>query len=130
MAIIHGRNLIVKWDGTAIAGARSCELNVQSDTIEVSSPTQGLWRDYIAGRKGWTVTCGQLVTEVENNIDMVGERVTLRFGKRDDTDYVEGYAIVTSWKATGNIGSLTQGSFSFQGCGPLTGVNPEQQNTQ
>lgn len=120
MGIIHGRNLIVKWNGTAIAGARSCELNVQSDKIEVSSPNQGVWRDYIAGRKGWTVTCGQLVTEVENNIDMVGERVTLRFGTRDNNDYVEGEALVESWKATGSIPNLAQGSFSFQGCGPLT----------
>ena len=126
MAIIHGRNLIVRWkrDGesiaTAIAGARSCEVNVQTDTIEVSSPTQGQWRDYIAGRKSWTVTCGQLVMEIEENINMVGQKVMLRFGERNSTDNMDGDAIVTSWKATGNIGSLTQGSFSFQGCGPLT----------
>jgi len=120
MAIIHGRNLIVKWNGTAIAGSRSCEVDVQCEAIEVSSPTQGVWSDSIAGKKRWTATCGQLVTEVENNIDMVGERVTLRFGTRDNSDYVEGEALVMSWKATGNIGSLTQGSFSFKGCGPLT----------
>ena len=124
--ILHGRNLIIKLGGVAIAGARSCEFNVQSDSIEKSSSTQGQFKEYIGGRLGWTCTCGHLVSEISGSASLVGRTVVLRCGSRGDTDYIEGRALVTSWKATGTVGSLTQGSFSFLGTGVLSYTgNPE-----
>ena len=117
--IIHGRNLIVKLDGTAIAGARSCELNVQSEELEVSSSTQNLWREFIAGRKEWTVNCGHLVMAIESNVDMVGRKVTLSFGTRNGSEELTGSAIVKNWKVTGTLPNLSQGSFQFRGSGAL-----------
>lgn len=125
MAILHGRNLIIKVGGTAIAGARSCEFYVQSSTIEKSSATQGNWEESLPGRKRWTATCGHLVMEVGESAAQVGSVVTLRCGNRGDTDFIQGQAIVTSWKVTGTVGTLTQGSFSFLGTGQLTYGNPE-----
>jgi len=120
--IIHGRDLIVKQGGVAIAGARSCELNVSGEAIETSSPTRGRWRTYIPGRKGWSVTANHLVTAVASNAAKVGTVVTLTFGKRDSSEVMTGQAIVTGWRCTATLGNLSQGVFSFQGSGPLEGV--------
>jgi len=120
--IIHGRDLIVKLGGVAIAGARSCELNVSGEAIETSSATQGSWRTYIPGRKGWNVTANHLVTAVTSNAAKVGTVVTLTFGKRDSSEVLTGQAIVTGWRCTATLGNLSQGVFSFQGSGPLEEV--------
>ena len=37
-----------------IAAARSCEINIDGDQLEVSSPNDGAWQHFIAGRKGWS----------------------------------------------------------------------------
>lgn len=45
----------------AIAAAKSCELQVNCDDIEKSSPTSGQWREFIADRMEWAVTTNHLV---------------------------------------------------------------------
>ncbi len=45
----------------AIAAAKSCELQVSCDDIEISSPNSGQWREFIADRKEWAVTTNHLV---------------------------------------------------------------------
>ena len=117
--IIHGKNLILKVNGVAVAGARSCELTVQAEEIEVSSASQGRWREFIAGRKEWTMSCSQLVSEIENNADMVGQTVSVSFVVKGTSDYLNGVAIVTQWTCTGTIGNLSQGSFRFRGTGDI-----------
>lgn len=59
--VLHGRDLIVTANGMAIAAAKSCELQVSCDDIEISSPTSGQWREFIADRKEWAVTTNHLV---------------------------------------------------------------------
>ena len=53
--------MIVTANGVAIAAAKSCELQVSCDDIEISSPTSGQWREFIADRKEWAVTTNHLV---------------------------------------------------------------------
>ena len=202
--IIHGKNLIIKADGIAIAAAKSCELDVSADIIKTASPTDGQWQHGIAGLKSWRASCSHLVTNILDPVQMVGVGVTLtiniantglpiqyilqasptvesqspqsvdfvvwddqakRFlGCRDSQSilnrkyysvwtgseiYTEapigskfyiastgdtytltanglveekltGTAIVKEWKVTGTIGNLAQGSFQFNGSGPLS----------
>jgi hypothetical protein len=202
--ILHGRNLIIKADGVAIAAAKSCDINVHCEEIETSSPQTGTWRTAIIGRKSWSVTTNQMVTSILDPVQMVGVNVSLtiniantglpiqyilqasptvelqsatqidfvvwddqakRFlGCKDSLSilnrkyynswlgrepYTEapigskfyiastgdtytltanglveekltGQANVVAWKATGSIGNLAQGSFQFNGSGPLS----------
>lgn len=53
--------MIVTANGMAIAAAKSCELQVSCDDIEISSPNSGQWREFIADRKEWSVTTNHLV---------------------------------------------------------------------
>ena len=123
MAIIHGRNLIIKINGTAIAGARSCEINVEGEQLETASPDTGTWRTFLAGRKEWSVTCGYLIpaagTPLRSEAAMVNTSVTLTVQSDMSGDTLTGSAIVRTWRASGNIGNLAQGSFQFRGNGAL-----------
>ena len=80
---IHGRNLIIKLDGKAIAAAKSCDIQIQTDMIEVSSPTAGNYRKYIAGRTDWSVNTSHLVVSPLADLQMVGNEYDLTFMVRD-----------------------------------------------
>lgn len=59
--ILQGRNLIISADGEVIAGAKSCEINVQCDIIETASPNSGNWKQFLVGRKTWSVSTNHLI---------------------------------------------------------------------
>ena len=44
-----------------LAAAKSCDISVKADTVEVSSATDGDWRHFLAGRKDWSVTTNHLL---------------------------------------------------------------------
>ena len=123
MEVIHGRHLIIKVNGTAIAGAKSCEINVEGEQLETASPDTGTWRTFLAGRKEWSVTCGYLIpaagTPLRSEAAMVNTTVTLTMQSGMSGDTLTGSAIVRTWRASGNIGNLAQGSFQFRGNGAL-----------
>lgn len=75
--ILHGKNLIIKAGGVAIAAAKSASIKVQAKTIETSSPSDGDWEHSIVGRKSWSVSTNHLVTSIARNVAMVGTTVTL-----------------------------------------------------
>jgi hypothetical protein len=59
--MLQGRNLIIAINGSTIAAAKSCSVDVQADTIKVSSPTDGAWEHIITGRKSWQVQTSHLM---------------------------------------------------------------------
>lgn len=121
--VIHGKKLILKINGTAVAGAKSCELNVQCDEIEFASATQGKWREFLSGRKDWSVSCGHLLpatgTPLKSSAAMTGTKVTLVIETDMEDDMLTGTAIVKSWRVSGSVGTLATGAFSFRGSGAL-----------
>ena len=121
--VVHGKKLIITVGGSAIAGAKSCEINIQCDDIEVASATQGKWREFLSGRKDWSVTCGHLLpasgTPLKSSAAMVGTKVVLSIQTDMTGDTLTGSAIVKSWRASGAVGNLATGAFSFRGTGAL-----------
>ena len=77
---MNGNDLILMANGVAIAASKSCSVNTQSDEIEVSSPADGEWKTFLAGRKEWTVSCDYLVTHGSiSSVLAVGAIVSLSF---------------------------------------------------
>ena len=73
--ILQGTNLIISADGKVLAGAKSCSVDVDAETIKTSSPSDGQWEHSIAGRKSWSVSTGHLMpmtTNVADTIEAVG----------------------------------------------------------
>lgn len=59
--ILQGKNLIIAYNGEIIAGAKACTVKVDSDTQDVSSPTDGDWTHSIAGRKSWSISTSHIL---------------------------------------------------------------------
>ena len=60
-----GKDIIVVLSQNSVAVASTCirsqDIQTQADLIEVASASQQSWREYIAGRKGWSLTVTYLV---------------------------------------------------------------------
>ena len=59
--MLQGRNLIIAVNGSTIAAAKSCSVDVQADTIKVSDANDGAWEHIIVGRKSWQVQTSHLM---------------------------------------------------------------------
>lgn len=125
--ILHGRNINVKVNGTIIAKAKSCQLNVQCDITEISSATTGTWKQFLAGRKEWDIDVTTFVDVVKTGFDLVGQTVTIEFGQvsassRADltADKLSGSAIVTMYAIGGEVKGLATSQMQFKGNGALT----------
>ena len=126
--MLKGNDIIVILNGEAIAATKSDELQVGCESIPISSRTNGDWTDVIAGRKSWTLTTGFLIAnqlKFFDGIDMVGMYVILRIKHRTGTTWYEGTALCTQFRVTATRGNLVQGSFAFQGKGPLQFTEPD-----
>lgn len=131
--MVNGKNIFIlagedESSATIIAGTRSNEVRVTCDNIEVSSPTSGQWREYLAGRSSWTVSTGFLVGDASRIKDLlkVRKHYYLVFASKiEDTTTIElkGVAILTECQITATIGNLVQGSFRFVGTGPVVDPN-------
>ena len=105
-----------------IAAARSCEINIDGDQLEVSSPNDGAWQHFIAGRKGWSISVGYLLGAGTFPTEAAMVNTTVTVVVDDGTTKMQGSAIVKSWHATGTLSNLATGSFVFLGNGPLSPV--------
>ena len=123
MAVL-GNNIIVLMNGTAIAGTKSDEIQVDCETIEIASATDQAWTHFITGRKSWSLTVGWLVLANQDvrKALLVGSTVTIKIKGRGESDAngLSGSAILRTCKITATRGNLAQGSFAFVGNGPLT----------
>lgn len=106
-----------------IGCTKSHDIQRDCDTDEVSSPSSGKDKEYIDGKTGWGITVNYLVladTQVRD-ILMVSQKFKLSFCPRNDRPKgVSGFAWLKVCKITATRGNLIQGTFQFQGTGPLT----------
>lgn len=119
--ILKGREIVLtEDDDSVIAACKSCDLEIECEAIETSSPTNGKFRTFMAGQKTWHATMSYLVVALKSMVDLTGVELTLKVkNTTSDTDYLVGKAICTKCKITATTGSLVQGSFVFQGSGEL-----------
>ena len=121
---MNGNNILIYMGDSVVAATKSHEIQTESETIEISSPTNGAWRQRIAGRRSWSVNVNYLVT-AESDLSkllQVGNSYTLTIQARNHQQggtNVSGTAILTQCKQTFTRGNLCVGSFQFVGSGPL-----------
>ena len=116
--------LVLSQGGTALASTaiKSQDIQTEADVIEKASSSQQSWREYIAGRKGWSVTLSYLVLTSDKILDLlkVGQTFSVTMKKVDDnTNKVTGNAILKAVKQTASVGNLALGSWQLQGTGAL-----------
>jgi predicted secreted protein len=114
-------------NGSVIAGAKSCRINVKVGTNEVSSPTDGQWKHSIVALKSWSVSTDNLMmfestsdTPIKDAINRVGLTYTLSFVCSElSGDTLSGDAHCLTFVVVATKNALMQGSFEFEGTGPL-----------
>ena len=121
--MIHGRNLIVSIDGTAIAGAKSCKLNLSQEFITACSPTDGRVMKKIPTTYDWGVSCDCLIPSSNLTVSLsdkliAGTQVMITFTDGGSQRRF-GYAYVKSCDQSGAIGSLAACSVVFESTGAL-----------
>lgn len=122
-----GNNIIVQVQSgnnwVAVAAARTDEIQVDGEQLEIASTTQAKWREFLAGRCTWSVQTSYLVTAAANIRELlkVNTSVRLRIGGSTMAtgDYLTGNAIIKTQKLTAPIGGLANGTIVFLGNGPL-----------
>ena len=117
-----GKSIIVcdESDNAIVGMAKSCELNIDADIIETTSPTTGDWIERRAGRKSWQVSVSYLVGDFTDQPRMVGETYTLHIkDAADGALEMTGTAICALCKITATNGNLATGSIRFDGVGAL-----------
>ena len=95
----RGRDVQLYLDGKVVALATSCELSVQRDFIEFTSPLTGKAKRNRPGRYGWTVSFESLFSEAGEDTEILrnlieGKRlyVTMQVSGRNEP--ISGYAYV------------------------------------
>ena len=115
--------IILSQNGTALASTRirSNEVQTLADAIEKASATEQEWKEFVAGRKEWSVTVGYLVMATSQVSDLLyaGQMFDITI-KSGSTNCLTGRALMTAVKQTATIGNLAQGSFSLKGSGALS----------
>lgn len=126
----NGNDIIIMKDSTAIGAVKSNDISTKADTIEVSSPTNGQWRDYIIGRKDWSFSVSYLVLTDADMLELlsVGTVYTIKIGGRNASaaNRLTGSAILNTCKITATRGNLAQGTFQFQGSGALVADSEQE----
>lgn len=122
---MNGRDILIilSQGGTAVASTyvKSHDIQSSADTIEKASPTQQSWREYIAGRKDWSIQMSYLLLAASRLRDplLAGQVFDVTIKDRANTYSLTGEAILTTCKQTYTVGNLANGSFTLKGNGPL-----------
>jgi hypothetical protein len=122
--MIHGRDLILSINGTPIAASTTCDLSIDTDFIEVCSPTGGAWKEYIPTQHGWDVSAGCLMANMEHFDQLLTmqknkQRLELSFYDQGLQVFYKGDAYIKKLSTTGTLGNLAKMSVAFQACGEL-----------
>ena len=118
----NGNNVLIYVDGSLVAGTRSDEVQSGCDVIEIANPSSGDWKQFIVGRKEWSISQSWLLPAASDlgRLLQVGTTVTIRILGRGADKGLTGTAIVKTCKITNTRGNISNGSFAFQGTGALT----------
>lgn len=125
---INGTSLLVYAAGNAIAYSKSCTLNRNAATIDVTSKASAGDTDILPGLKDWSIDVDGLVALDSNyNAEYLDglitgrTRVMLKFSTNTSADgYWHGYAYVTSLSITAPMEDAITFSASFAGDNALT----------
>lgn len=126
MALNGNKIFIALGSGTTpIAATKSNEVQTLCETIEKSSTTSRIWKEFLTGRKEWSFSVDWLLlynSDVQNLLN-IGSSYTVKIcsrGTYSNTAQLTGTAICTQCTIRATRGNLCQGKFTFKGTGALT----------
>lgn len=120
--MLNGKDLIIECDGKPLAAAKSCSIEINAATIQVSDIVHGGWEHYRAGRKSWKISTGHLVARygiLQLGYDDTNSEVSMSYSYLSTpTPAVNPITHEYLWlieRTTGNI--ITSDSYDFSSDG-------------
>lgn len=124
--MILGKNLIMTMGSISqgLASSKSCKLEISTDFIEVCSPTEGSWKEYLPTVKGWSASVDCLVARMSDHRTLLqlqdsNTRLACCFYDTDLQEFYKGYVYIKNLNITGSVGGLVTMSVSLQPTGKL-----------
>lgn len=126
--INNGTLVALYIGGTKVSHSTNCSLEINNETIDVSTKDSGGWRDILAGMRSWSMSGDFFQAEdgtlnFEDAFDDVNGRtsVTARISTAVTGDvYYEGTAYVTSISMSGGVEDAHVYSMSLEGTAALS----------
>ena len=120
-----GKDLVLKnaSNGTILYAAKSIEITIDCEMVEVAPQNGSGWREYIAGWKKWSFQVGTLASssQISNAPSMIGATYYAKFTTSDGrSEFLGGDCVCTQAKITDTKGQIAKGTFVFQGKGVLS----------
>ena len=113
----------------------SCGIDISADTIDTSNKMSGIWKEYLTGQLGYTVSSESMLSLKSGHMSFVSlkelmkKRTPIPFviAKTEETEgdfpkgeeYVKGNAIITALSMKADNGAICTSSVTLQGTGPL-----------
>lgn len=123
--MVHGENLILSLNGIIVATSKTCEIEFSQELIEAASPVCGADREYVPGKRGWTISAEGLC-QTMNYVGSLQAGIftpyTVQFYDTDSQIYRKGKCYITSLHVSGSIGKIVTYSVSLQGSGAFSGT--------
>lgn len=120
--MLNGKDLIIECDGKPLAAAKSCSIEINAATIQVSDIVHGGWEHYRAGRKSWKISTGHLVARygiLQLGYDSTNSQVSMSYSYlATPTPTVNPTTYEYLWmieRTTGNIISFDRYDFNEEG---------------
>lgn len=130
--MILGKNLIltVGDENRGLAASKSCDLSIDTDFIEVCSPVDGSWKDYLPTINSWSASVDMLVASLSDHKALLKkqdnkEKLMCCFFDTDLQEFYKGYCYIKGLRIKGTIGGLATMGVTLQPTGKLDWADEE-----
>lgn len=128
MAKINGTSILLYSGANLIAASKNHTLNLESDTMDVTTKDSAGWKEILPALKSWSIDCDGLVSfsdtyNLEYFVDAIANRtllsVKLQTGTAGNERFL-GDVYVTSASLEAPMEDATSFSVSMEGTGALS----------
>lgn len=124
--MILGKNLIltVGDESRGLAASKSCDLSIDTDFIEVCSPVNGSWKEYLPTINSWSASIDTLVATLsDHKILMIKQKnkemLMCCFFDAKLEEFYKGNCYISGLRIKGTTGSLATMSVNIKPTGEL-----------
>lgn len=124
--MILGKNLIMTLgdNNRGLAASKSCNLSIDTDFIEVCSPVEGSWKEYLPTIKSWSASIDTLVASLSDHKALLqkqdnNEMLFCCFFDNDFHEFYKGNCYIKNIDLKASVGGLATMSVGIQPTGKL-----------
>lgn len=131
--MILGKNIIMTLGDTTrgIAVSKSCHLSINTEFIEVCSPVDGSWKEFLPSINSWSASVDTLVSSLNDHQTLLQkqtnkEKLVCCFFDTELQEFYKGYCYIKNLDLKATVGGLAQMTVAIQPTGKLEWAEEEE----